>query len=67
MTTEQHPVHALAYWDTSAAETQRMAAAFDALAGGDAAQREQLLALMNWAAQQRSLDDAYNNADFSGN
>ena len=66
MTTDQHPVHALA-WDTSAAETQAMADTFDALAGTDAVQRQKLLNLIKWAAEQRSLDDAYNNTDFSGN
>lgn len=62
MLTDQNPVHALAFWGTSASETQSMAAAFDALVGADPTKRQQLLALMNWAAQQRALDDAYNNS-----
>lgn len=62
MLTAQHPVHALAYWGTSASETQSMAAAFDALVGDDPTKRQQLLALMNWASEQRALDDAYNDS-----
>ena len=66
MITPQHPVVEMAFWNTSAAETQAMVAIYDELAGTDPELRKKLLALMDWAGHQRSCEEAYNNTDFSG-
>lgn len=69
MTTEyqpQHPISQMAYWDTSAAEIQDMKAVYDELSQGDPMLVAKLNRLLEWSGLQRSLDDSYNNTDFSG-
>lgn len=63
----QHPVEHLAFWKTKAPEIDRMKAIYDELVDGDPAKAKLLDNLIGWACTEASLDEAYNNADFSGN
>lgn len=66
MTTEQHPIAAMAFWQTSEKEIDAMKAVYDELIGADPAKAAKLQSLLQWAGEQKACDDAYNNTDFSG-
>lgn len=61
-----HPIVAMAFFQTSEAETAEMKAIYDEFVAGDATLKSKLDRFIDWAGEQRSLDDAYNNTDFSG-
>ena len=60
-----HPIEAMSFFQTSAKETAEMKAIYEEFVAGHPEKVAKLNRLIDWAGQQRSLDDSYNNADFS--
>lgn len=66
MTTDLHPVHSLAHWDTSAKDLEKMKRIYDELVGEDPKRSAMLDTLIDWSRSEHAATIAYDNADFSG-
>lgn len=67
MENTEHPVVSMAFFNTSVKEMKEMQVIYEELTGSNPALREKLTRLMEWAGEQGSCQNEYDNTDFSPN
>ena len=65
METNDHPISAMAFFNTTAAEIKEMTAIYTELVGSDPTKAAHLMVLLKWAGEQAACEESYNNTDFS--